>query len=232
MKKIVISLIIFCSILSFSSAQQTITTASSFFQSVSERYAGIKDYEASVKIEAPGAKKEDKNRMEGKVSFKRPNLLRIDFDIPEKQVIVYNGEQLTIYLPGSDAVLVQSVGSEGGSASGASLATPQGLYLMSRYYYVAYESGQEPVPLSNDSDEQVIKLILTRKNASEGFRTIRLAINPETKLIRQVEALSNSNETFSFSFTNYNLNSNIPDVRFIYDAPSSANNYNNFLFTE
>ena len=57
MKKIVIALIIFCSILSFTSAQQTITTVSSFFQSVSEHYAGIKDYEASVKIEAPGAKK-------------------------------------------------------------------------------------------------------------------------------------------------------------------------------
>lgn len=206
---------------------QTILTASAFFQSVSEYYGTITDYEADVKITAGSTK------MEGKVSFKRPNLLRIDFTNPDSQVIVYNGDQLTIYLPGSDAVLTQTSATSGDTAtSGANLATPQGLYLMSRYYYISYEVGQSPVPLNDNSDEMVVKLILSRKNASEGFKTIRIAISPDTKLIRQVEALTIANETFIFSFDNYILNQNIPAARFIYDSPSSANKYNNFLFTE
>ena len=78
---------------------QVILTASSFFQSVSEFYGTITDYEADVSITAGSTK------MEGRFSFKRPNLLRIDFTNTESQVIVYNGDQLTNDLPGSTAVV-------------------------------------------------------------------------------------------------------------------------------
>ena len=208
-------------------ASQSILTAASFFQTVSAEYGKIQDYEASVDIRAA------KTSMEGKVSFKRPDLLRIDFSNPEDQVITFNGDVLTIYLPGSDAVLEQQVDSSQGTAgTGANLATPQGLSLMSRYYTVAYEVGQDPVLLEDGSDELVVKLVLSRRNTSEAFRFIKLAVSPETKLIRRVEAVTPQGETFSFNFTNYVINSGITDQRFIYDPPSSANYYNNFLFSE
>ena len=208
-------------------AAQSILNAASFFQTVSAEYAKIQDYEASVDIRA------GRTAMEGKVSFKRPDLLRIDFSNPEEQVITFNGDVLTIYLPGSDAVLEQAVdNSQGSSSTGANLATPQGLSLMSRYYTVAYETGQDAVPLETGSDEMVVKLVLSRRNTSEAFRFIRLAIFPDTKLIRRVEAVTPQGETFRFDFTNYVINSGITDQRFIYDPPSSANYYNNFLFSE
>ena len=82
------------------------------------------------------------------------------------------------------------------------------------------------------SDEMVVKFILTRKSASEAFRYIKLAINDETKLIRRIEAVTPKGEEFVFNFFDYALNQNLSEQRFVYDAPSSANNYNNFLFTE
>jgi outer membrane lipoprotein-sorting protein len=206
-------------------AAQSILTAASFFQTVSAEYGKIQDYEASVDIVAA------KTPMEGKVSFKRPNLLRIDFSNPEDQVITFNGDTLTIYLPGSDAVLEQSVDGADGAA-GANLATPQGLSLMSRYYSVAYEVGQDPVPFETGSDEMVVKLVLSRRNTSEAFRFIKLAIIPESKLIRSIEAVTPQGESFTFNFTNYIINAGITDQRFLYDPPSSANYYNNFLFSE
>ena len=175
--------------------------------------------------------KASKNVMEGHVSFKRPNLLRIDFSKPSDQVICFNGDMLTIYLPGSSAILNQSVESSG-TGSAANLATPQGLALMSRYYSVAYESGQEPVGLEDGSTELVVKLVLSRRNTSEAFRYINVAIQPDTKLIRRIEAITPQNEKFQFDFSNYSINKGISDQRFIYDPPTSANNYNNFLFTE
>ncbi|MBQ0167639.1 MAG: outer membrane lipoprotein carrier protein LolA [Treponema sp.] len=226
MKKICVSiLVLFAASFIFA---QSIQTASEYFQSISDYYANIQDYEANLVITTAAGK------MQCKVSFKRPNLLRMDFSDPDTQVIAFNGELLTIYLPGSNAILLQNVatGDDAGTATGASLATPQGLTLMSRYYYIAYESGQSPVPLSEESDEMVVKFILTKKSASESFKTLKVAINPTMKLIRRIEAVTTANETFVFEFSGYNLNSNIPDARFIYDAPSSANNYNNFLFTE
>ena len=204
---------------------QSILTAPAFFQTVSARYGEIQDYEASADIKA------GRQTMEGKISFKRPDLLRIDFSNPENQVITYNGDTLTIYLPGSDAVLQQVV-EQGSANSSANLATPQGLSLMSRYYAVAYEVGQDAVPLEEGSDEMVVKLVLSRRNTSEAFRFIKLAVSPDTKLIRRIEAVTPQGETFSFDFTNYVINSGMSDQRFLYDPPSSANYYNNFLFSE
>lgn len=206
-------------------AAQNITTAADFFKGVSEYYGTIRDYEADMDITA------GRSRMQGKVSFKRPNLLRIDFTNPQEQVILFNGDMLTIHLPGISSNLKQSVPSSSDQA-GMNLATPQGLALMSRYYSVAYEVGQDPVPLSESNPEQVVKLVLYPRNSSEGFRRIRLAITPSTKLIRQVEAQTLQGQTFVFYFYNYALNQSIPDQRFVYDAPSDANNFNNFLFSE
>jgi len=222
MKKLILGFVVFLSsALVFS---QSILTASAFFQSVSEQYGTIKDYEATVAITA------GKTSMSGKVSFKRPEMLRIDFTDPQDQVILFNGDDLKIYLPGASAVLEQTVNSSG--TGGANLATPQGLNLMSRYYTIAYETGQDPVPLAEGSDEMVVNLILHRRTSSEAFRQIKLSINPQTKLIRRVVAVTPQSETFTFDFSNYKLNSGISEQRFMYDPPSSANSYNNFLFSE
>lgn len=199
-----------------------IVTASSFFDSVSSVYASLRTYEAKLDIKA------GKTTMSGKVSFKRPDLLRIDFTSPSDQVICFNGDRLTIYLPGSSAILNQSVQAN----SGANMATSQGLSLMRRYYNVAYEKSSAPVPLNEDSSEQVIKLTLSRKNTAEAFRYIKMAIIPESKLIRRIEGITPQGESFVFTFSSYATNVEIPDNRFVYDAPSSANNYNNFLFNE
>ncbi len=225
MKKLVSALLLLL-FAGLSLSAQTILTAGAYFQQISEYYATIKEYEAEINITA------EKSNMSGHVSFKKPNYLRIDFTNPENQVIAYNGDSITIYLPGPDAILEQSLTEADASASGANLATPQGLYLLSRYYYISYESGQKAVPLDEGSDEKVVVFLLSRKNATEGFKTIRICVNENSKLIRRVEAVTATGQTFNFDFYGYALNTNIPDARFIYAPPSSANSYNNFLFSE
>ena len=224
MKKLLIS---FCALfVSTVLFAQNITTASAYFKTISEYYGTIKDYEVDFEI------KIEKTESAGKLSFKAPNLLRMDYTNPPEQVICFNGDMLTIYIKEpAEAVLQQQV-SPDGTNSATSLTTPQGLSLMSRYYTVAYETGQNAEPLEEGSDEMVVKLILTRKSASEAFRYIKLAINDETKLIRRIEAVTPKGEEFVFNFFDYALNQNLSEQRFVYDAPSSANNYNNFLFTE
>lgn len=205
---------------------QNILTAGNFFKSVSEYYATINDYEASFSISV------EDTHMSGKVSFKTPNLLRMDFDNPKDQVIVFSNNKLLMYLPLSNATLIQEVDGSGSVADAGNLATPQGLYLMNRYYFIAYENGQAAEPLEEGSSENVVKLILTRKTAAEGFTTIKVAVNPDTLLIRRIQAITTDERQFDFSFSQYILNTNIPDIRFVYDSPSDSNNYYNFLYTE
>ena len=220
MKKIFIPLLMLFSVSVFA---QSITTASAYFKTISEYYSTIKDYEVNFEI------KVDKQETAGRLSFKAPDLLRLDYTNPQEQVICFNGDTLTVYLPEKDAILQQNITSETGAGA---LTTPQGLSLLSRYYTVAYETGQAAESLEDGSDEMVIKFILTRKSASEAFRYINIAVSEKTNLIRRIEAVTPKGEVIMFDFYDYVLNQDITDQRFIYDAPSSANNYNNFLFSE
>lgn len=218
--------LVFISVLLFNTFvfAQGITTASAYFKTISEYYATLKDYVVDFEI------KIDRQETAGTLSYKAPDLVRLDYSNPEEQVIVFNGDSLTIYLPDAPAVLQQQIVSD--STSAAALGSAQGLSLMSRYYSVAYETGQAAEPLEEGSDEMVVKFILTRKNSSEAFRYIKISVNEYSKLIRRIEAVTPKGETFLFNFYEYQLNQGLSDQRFIYDAPSSANTYSNFLFSE
>ncbi|EFW38229.1 LolA family protein [Treponema phagedenis] len=207
---------------------QEITTAGVFFSSVSDRYKSISDYTANLTMTIGTTSRAQV--MSGLVSFKRPNRLKIEFSNPAEQTIVFTGDTLTIYLPAYRVILSQTV--DKSSSGGASLATPQGLSLMRSAYTIAYETGSSPVPLQEGSSEMVVILSLNRKTTVETFRTIRLMISLDTKLIRRVEAWPISGNKITFDFSNYRLNTGIPDTRFLYDAPPTANILNDFLFLE
>jgi outer membrane lipoprotein-sorting protein len=206
---------------------QEIITAGRYMEMVSETYSAVKDYEANIAIRSGN------NDMTGSVSHLMPSFLRIDFTRPADQVIVFNGELLTIYLPEFRAVLNQSINqSRRPGASTASLASAQGLSILRRNYIPSFVTGPNPESLDSNSQERVVKLRLTRNSVSEGFREIILSINPDTKLIRRIEGRTVEGTEVRFDFTNIRINQGIPEQRFIYDSPASANMYNNFLFRD
>jgi len=206
---------------------QEIITAERYLEMVSERYGSVRDYEARLDIQSGSTS------MAGTVSFLAPNFLRIDFTRPAEQVALFNGELLTIYLPEQRAVLNQTVsGGRRSGASGASLATGQGLILLRRGYVPAFVTGPSPEPLDSKSEEMVVKLRLTRRSVAESFRELILSVNPDTKLIRRIEGRTLAGGNITFDFSSIRTNVGIPEQRFIYDSPASANLYNNFLFRD
>jgi outer membrane lipoprotein-sorting protein len=206
---------------------QEIITAGQYLESVSERYGLIKDYEAAISIRSGN------NEMRGNVSHLAPSFLRIDFTNPADQVIVFNGEQLTVYLPEYRTVLNQIITpSRRPSSAGASMASAQGLMLLRRNYIPSFVTGPAPIPLDNSSPDLVVKIRLARRTVSEGFREIILNVDPDTKLIRRIEGRTIADGLVQFDFSNIKINQGIPEQRFIYDSPASANLQNNFLFRD
>jgi outer membrane lipoprotein-sorting protein len=63
-------------ILASMAGAQEIVTAEQFFAKVSDRYAQVEDYEAAIVVTSTG------QPMTGKLYFKSPTLLRIDFVQP------------------------------------------------------------------------------------------------------------------------------------------------------
>ena len=212
----------------FSGFSQEIITADRFLDFVSERYAEIRDYEARVVINSAGTE------MSGDLSFLQPNFLRIDFTSPESQALIFDGELLTVYISRLRAVLTQAVTPVNRANSpmgGASMASAQGIRLLRNGYVATFVTGPDPVLLEGTS-EQVVQIRLTRRLASENFREIVLSINPNTHLIRRIEARTLTNALVRFDFTNIRVNIGIPEQRFAYVPPPHANMYNNFLFRE
>jgi outer membrane lipoprotein-sorting protein len=200
---------------------QEIISAEKFFAGLSATYGTVKDYEAPVMIT------QGKTVSRGKISYKTPMYLRIDFDDPKGQVIAFDGETFTVFVPQYEVVLQQKYKKKGAGAI-AALANSQGLALMQRSYNVAFLESPGPVALDEGSREQVVKLKLTARGIT-GYRQLVLAVSKEN-LIRRIEGVQTNGEKITFDFTSIRTNQGVPDSRFDYEPPAYANVIPDFLF--
>ncbi len=199
---------------------QEIVSAEKFFAALSASYGAVKDYVADITIT------QGKTTSHGKISYKTPFFLRIDFDDPKGQVVVFNGETLTFFSPQYEVVLEQKYKKKG-AAQIESLVSSQGLTILQRNYYVAYLTGPSPVPLDDGSREMVVKLRLT-SHGTTGFS--QLIISAKDSLIRRIEGTEVNGDKVTVDIANVRVNQGVPDERFNYDAPPYANVISDWLF--
>lgn len=225
-------------------AAQELVTAQAFFDQVAQVYAGIRDYQADVVIASrrfqrvddgggAGALREvELSRMTGTLSFKRPDLLRIDFSDPAGQVLVSDGDLLTIYVPRLDLIIEQRLGGAAAPAAASlasRLARTSGLRSLRSNYAIAYQVGPEPVPLADGSGQQVVRLLLRRRAAEEGFETIEVAVDGD-RLIHSIVGQDRTGARLAIEFRAVRIDRSIPDARFRYESPPDANVYRDVLF--
>ncbi len=195
-------------------------SAEKFFANLSASYGTVKDYEAALTIT------QGKSVSRGTISYKSPLYLFIRFDDPANQVICFDGEKLTVYLPAEQVVLQQRYKKKTPNQIEA-LATSQGLALLQRSYSIAYLTGPAAVPLEEGSKEMVVKLKLVSRGTSSYSQMI---VSVKDSLIRRVEGLQPSGDKVVMDFANIRTNQGVPDSRFAYDAPPYANVIQDWLF--
>ncbi len=232
---------------------QEIVTASDFFDTISQRYLEIEDYQAFLTII------QEDSVMTGMLYHKRPNFLLIEFNEPEEQVIAVDGEKLIIYIPYLNVAMEQQLKpEEQQDAAVATIATGQGLELMKSRYSIAYLDSQFPVPLEQEeefgdeleteeeeeeeveveaptvdlekSGEMVYKLKLEWRTIDEGFRQLTLSIDEESLMIRRISGVTSGFQEVQLDFQDILVNQNLPEGKFRYESPPSANVINNFIF--
>lgn len=212
--------------LSISLHGQEIQTASAFFDEMSKRYGEIEDYTADLTVTM------EDSELSGTIEYRIPNQMRIDFDEPSGQVMVSDGETLQVYIPEHNVTLQQSL-QRRTDADIATMANEQGLTLLRSNYSIAFLNRPAPVPLDEgeDSDdaEMVTKLRLNWRTTDQGFRQLIISVT-EDFLIRRIVGINANYEEVQFDFENLRINEGIPETRFDYEAPSSANTFSNFLF--
>jgi outer membrane lipoprotein-sorting protein len=204
------------------SFSQDIVSAEKVFDIVSTEYGKVADYTASV-IFTQG-----KNQSRGRLSYKSPLFLRVDFDDPKDQVLIIDGEKLTIYVPQYHVVLIQRYKKKL-PADLTALANKQGLTMMKSNYGIAFDATPDYGPLDDGSKEQVIKLRLNSKSSGAPFSQIILAVGKDN-LIRRLTGFLGGGDTFVMDLTNVKTNQNIPNTRFQYETPADASIQDDFLF--
>lgn len=215
-------IVLLATIMPTSLAAQDILTAEEYFNSVSEHYGTIEDYQADITITR------DEKVMEGKIFYKTPNLLRINFIEPEDQVLVVDGVQMMLYLPMHHVLMRQEIDRHS-QTSLETMASEQGLKLLKENYSVAFLDGPEPVPIEEGSDEMVRKLKLAWRNPGEGFREIEMSVD-KNLMIRRIVGITDEYDNFQFDFVDIQVNQDLPNTRFRFEDPPSAYQIDNFLF--
>lgn len=209
-------------LLPFSLSAQDIVTAAQFFNTVSEKYGSVADYSARVSI------LQGKTPMEGNLLYRNPNKMRIEFSNPAGQVINSDGKTLTVFLPKYSVAFSQEL-KKRSDAAVAAMASKQGLNLLKSSYSIGYVTGPEPVPLDGSSGESVVKLKLTWRSGTQAYRQLELSI-AANGFIRRIVGVTAGQQTLQFDFSSIKTNIGIPDNRFDYDSPPTANMIHNFLF--
>jgi outer membrane lipoprotein-sorting protein len=203
----------------YSQASEMVS-ADKFFAALSANYGTVKDYEAAVTIT------QGKSISRGRLSYKSPLYLRIDYDDPPKQVFCFDGEKLTFYSPVNDVVLEQKYKKKS-NAQLEGLVSSQGLTLWQRNYSIGYLTGPTPVPLEEGSREMVTKLKLIAQGAT-GYK--QMIVSVRDSLVRRIEGTLSSGDKVVMDFANVRLNQGLPDSRFAYDSPPDAYVIQDWLF--
>ena len=215
-------LLLFFAVIVASPAAQEIVTASEFFETVATNYAAIETYAAQM------AWNDDGNTMRGSLVYKRPNLIRIDFEQPEDQWLIFDGDQLMVYIPALNTVLLQDLRDSPNTAQ-VGVVTAEGLAIMRRNYDVTFLESAQPVPIDEGSSLLVTKLRLERRGVTEGLREIVLSVD-ENGFIRRMLATKVNWGQAQLDLSEIQINQLIPDSLFEEDFDPSASVDEDFLY--
>ncbi|NIZ19625.1 LolA family protein [Entomospira culicis] len=198
-------------------------SADAFFQRVSDRYAKIEDYDAAVRIQRG-------ERIEfGRLRYKSPNLLRLDYTAPSGQILVVSENKVELYLPRSGVVMEQVLPAQ--SDAEVMGLSGNGLRLLRENYFISFSNNGQPEPLESGSAERVVKLSLKWRVNAEGFRSLEISVNPETLLIRRITGITSLFENIRYDFTNITINRGMNSSIFVFtpEEGQSVVRYPNFL---
>jgi outer membrane lipoprotein-sorting protein len=202
---------------------QEILSAEKFLDAVSKQFGAITDMEADISFTQGTS-----STWRGTLSYRTPLYLRIDFTNPKGQYIAIDAEQLVIYVPSLNVVMVQAL-KRRSSGQLAEMVTAKGLGMLTRNFSVAWATGPDPVPLDDGSSEMVYKLKLTPRVASTGFRSMVLSVTRD-RVFRRLEGVRADGERQVLDYLGVRINQNLPDQRFRIVTPPDANIIPDFLF--
>ena len=150
-----------------------------------------------------------KRKRQGTVSFRKPGRMRWEFQDPEKQTIVSDGETLYSYDPDLNQVVETPLEQALKSSSATSFLL--GIGNIKRDFKAAFASPATPTGL--------VDLIL---DAKAGGYKIEVGLDPKTYNLITLTLTDQLGDTTRIDFSDVHDNVELPDSIFAFKAPAGA----------
>ena len=150
-----------------------------------------------------------KKQRQGVVSFRKPGRMRWEFETPEKQTIVSDGETLYSYDPDLNQVVETPLKQALKSSSATSFLL--GIGNINRDFKAAFANPPAPNGLVN--------LIL---DAKKGGYKIEVGLDPKTYNLTTLTLTDQLGDVTRIDFTDIRDNVELPDSTFAFNAPAGA----------
>jgi chaperone LolA len=174
---------------------------------VQQRYESTKTMEADFQQTVESTALASPLKTAGKVAFEKPNRMRWDYDPPDKQTIVGDGQTLWLYQPDMNQVIKAPLG-EAFQAS-TPLTFLSGLGQLERDFTATLES--------ESTDAWVLRLVPKKDAAALG--TLGLRVRKSDASIAEARITDAAGTITRIAFSNERRNGTIERARFTFTPP-------------
>ncbi len=173
---------------------------------VQQRYESTKTMQADFRQTVESTALASPLKTSGKVAFEKPNRMRWDYDPPDKQTIVGDGQTLWLYQPDMNQVIKAPLG-EAFQAS-TPLTFLSGLGQLDRDFTATLES---------ETPEAWVLRLVPKKDAALG--TLGLTVRKSDAAIVEARITDAAGTTTRIAFSNERRNETIERARFTFTPP-------------
>lgn len=178
---------------------------------VETRYLSTTDFTAQFFQKSTIKAMDITDHASGILQIKRPGMMRWEYEIPEKQIIITDGKDLWIYRPDDKQVMVGKAPSYFGGGKGAGFLSD--IKLIRNDFSVTLES-------INDPDSYVLKLVPNEKKFD--IAMIHLYVSKKTYDISKVISFNSAGDETYIEFDKFQFNRNPDDSLFRFTIPEGT----------
>lgn len=202
-------------------AEETTETAPSpeidrILDGIEQRYAGP-GFEARFSQESTLKAMDITDTAEGRLYVQRPGKMRWEYEQPERQIIITDGEVLWIYRPADNQVMIGQAPTYFGGGKGASFLSD--IKLIREEFEIRQDPVSADGAASGDAD---YRLVLIPKEKTPDLQEVLLVISRDTFVIRRVDTVNAYGDKTEIVITDYAFNRAFEESLFSLAIPEGA----------